>query len=355
MAKRSKLWDLKAWHWISSAVCLIGMLLFAVTGITLNHAASIESRAQVQQIEAQVPDAILNQLRAAANNEQLPKSFQRWYQGQTEQSIASYKQLEWSDFELYVAMPKAGGDRWFTVTLDTGEFYQEATDRGWIAYLNDLHKGRNTGMWWSMFIDLFSVACIVFSITGLLLLKRYAKGRKSTWPLVLAGLGIPALVLVLPAHAASANQLQVEIPRLSVAEYHPPYVAVWLANSKRKAVLDLAIWYDTKLADREGEKWLKDLRLWWRRSGRSLSLPVDGVTGATRRPGVATLDLSPFAAQLAALPDGEYTLNVEAARELGGRELIRIPLTLPITQSQHHTEQGQHELGTITLTMEPNT
>ena len=87
MAKRSKLWDLKAWHWISSAVCLIGMLLFAVTGITLNHAASIESRAQVQQIEAQVPDAILNQLKAAANNEQLPKSFQRWYQGQTEQSI----------------------------------------------------------------------------------------------------------------------------------------------------------------------------------------------------------------------------------------------------------------------------
>ena len=70
---------------------------------------------------------------------------------------------------------------------------------------------------------------------------------------------------------------------------------------------------------------------------------------------MATLDLSPFAAQLAALPDGEYTLNVEAARELGGRELIRIPLTLPITQSQHHTEQGQHELGTITLTMEPNT
>ena len=26
------------WHWISAAICLIGMLLFAVTGITLNHA-----------------------------------------------------------------------------------------------------------------------------------------------------------------------------------------------------------------------------------------------------------------------------------------------------------------------------
>jgi hypothetical protein len=32
------------WHWINSAVCLIGMLLFAVTGLTLNHAAKIEAK-----------------------------------------------------------------------------------------------------------------------------------------------------------------------------------------------------------------------------------------------------------------------------------------------------------------------
>ena len=36
------------WHWISSAVCLIGMLLFAVTGLTLNHAAKIEAKPEVQ-------------------------------------------------------------------------------------------------------------------------------------------------------------------------------------------------------------------------------------------------------------------------------------------------------------------
>ncbi|WP_375269584.1 PepSY-associated TM helix domain-containing protein, partial [Phenylobacterium sp.] len=28
------------WHWISAAICLIGMMLFAVTGITLNHAGA---------------------------------------------------------------------------------------------------------------------------------------------------------------------------------------------------------------------------------------------------------------------------------------------------------------------------
>ena len=34
--------QLHQWHWISSALCLVGLLLFALTGITLNHAGAIE-------------------------------------------------------------------------------------------------------------------------------------------------------------------------------------------------------------------------------------------------------------------------------------------------------------------------
>src|SRR4051812_14498701 len=30
--------NLHQWHWISSALCLLGMFLFSITGITLNHA-----------------------------------------------------------------------------------------------------------------------------------------------------------------------------------------------------------------------------------------------------------------------------------------------------------------------------
>jgi hypothetical protein len=39
--RRRAFWlkHLYRWHWISSAACLIGMLLFTVTGLTLNHAA----------------------------------------------------------------------------------------------------------------------------------------------------------------------------------------------------------------------------------------------------------------------------------------------------------------------------
>ena len=50
---------LHEWHWISSAICLIGMLLFAFTGITLNHAGQIESKPRVETREGQMPPELL--------------------------------------------------------------------------------------------------------------------------------------------------------------------------------------------------------------------------------------------------------------------------------------------------------
>ena len=47
--------SLRQWHWISSALCLIGMLGFAITGITLNHAGVIPAVPQVTSVETTVP------------------------------------------------------------------------------------------------------------------------------------------------------------------------------------------------------------------------------------------------------------------------------------------------------------
>ena len=76
----------------------------------------------------------------------------------------------------------------------------EVTDRGWISYLNDLHKGRHTGKAWSWFIDLFAAVAIIFCLTGLLLLQLNAKRRQATWPVVSLGLVIPTLLVVLFIH-----------------------------------------------------------------------------------------------------------------------------------------------------------
>lgn len=162
-----------------------------------------------------------------------------------------------------------------------------------------------------------------------------------------------SLALLSPSLLAADLQISVEIPRLQVAEYHRPYVALWLEKPDQSHVADLAVWYDLKLKDKEGEKWLKDLRQWWRRSGRNLELPVDGVSAATRAVGSHTLTFDDSKAPLKDLPPGDYRLVVEAAREVGGRELLRVPFSWPATAQQTHQAQGESELGALSLTVNP--
>src|SRR5690606_6386101 len=140
---------------------------------------------------------------------------------------------------------------------------------------------------------------------------------------VMKRLLLPLLLLPCsPMLNAAELSLDVEIPRLEVAEYHRPYVAVWIEREDASVAANLAVWYQQDKPDNRGEsgtKWLPDLRQWWRRSGRALTLPVDGVTGATRPVGTHTLQFSSDSAPLNALGAGQYNVVIEAAREVGGR------------------------------------
>lgn len=162
--------------------------------------------------------------------------------------------------------------------------------------------------------------------------------------------------LALPAYAAELS-VKVEIPHLNVAEYHRPYVALWLERPDQSVAATLAVWYDGKKKDREGEKWLKDLRQWWRRAGRELQMPVDGISGATRMAGEQQLSFSDIDrknnASLAKLPPGDYLLMVEAAREAGGREVRKLPFQWPPKAAQHAVAKGDSELGAIALDLKP--
>ncbi len=63
-----------------------------------------------------------------------------------------------------------------------------------------MHKGRNTGAVWSWFIDIFAIACIVFCITGFLILKYHASHRPSTWPVIGFGIVLPIVLALLFVH-----------------------------------------------------------------------------------------------------------------------------------------------------------
>jgi hypothetical protein len=150
-----------------------------------------------------------------------------------------------------------------------------------------------------------------------------------------------------PAMAADLN-VSIEIPRLAGASYHRPYVAVWIERPDNTAVRTLAVWYQqTANSEGDGKDWLKDMRTWWRRGGRSLTLPADGVSSATKAPGAHMVRVP--GARLSNLPAGQYVMVVEAARELGGREVVRVPFRWGAANTARAT--GSTELGAVSVTV----
>jgi hypothetical protein len=159
-------------------------------------------------------------------------------------------------------------------------------------------------------------------------------------------------LLLLGAGTASAADLSlsVEIPQLPVAEYHRPYVAIWVEGADQTIAANLAVWYQLR---GDHTKWLPDLRQWWRRGGRDLKVPVDGLTGATRPVGQHLLKFDAAQAPLSGLKPGQYAVVVEAVREVGGRETVRIPFEWPIKNAKREAVKGTKELGAVALTLNP--
>lgn len=201
--KRRSFWlkTLHEWHWVSSAVCMVGILLFSITGVTLNHASQIEAKAVVANQRAQLPADLMAVISGSpeADKAPLPGLLRDWIAQHMDVRIGD-RIGEWSDSDIYVSMPRAGGDAWLSINRSSGEVEFERTDRGWISWLNDLHKGRNTGPAWKWFIDVFAIACVVFSLSGFFLLQMHARQRPMTWPLVGLGFVIMLLLAVLFIH-----------------------------------------------------------------------------------------------------------------------------------------------------------
>lgn len=166
--------------------------------------------------------------------------------------------------------------------------------------------------------------------------------------IALTGATLGAAGAVAAPAGAQTIDVTVNIPRLTVAEYHRPYVAIWLEPASGGA-RTLAVWYDHDMKNNEGTKWLRDIRQWWRVSGRSMKFPADGVTGATRAPGPQKIAFTAGRGPLGTLAPGQYTLVVEAAREVGGRELVRVPFAWPPKPGQTASASGKAELGAVSV------
>ena len=151
-----------------------------------------------------------------------------------------------------------------------------------------------------------------------------------------------AICVGIGARGASASELTVEfdLPVVDTADYNKPYVAIWLESPEANETL--LLWH---LDDRKDDKWLPDIRRWWRKLGR-YAKPVDAVSGATRGPGQyrETFDVD---------AGGPLMLFLEVVREDGGRSLLR--QSIDFSGSQRVFElPADREINAMTITLGEN-
>ncbi len=133
-------------------------------------------------------------------------------------------------------------------------------------------------------------------------------------------------------------EIKIELPVIDVTDYQKPYVAIWVESGEgNKAIF---VWH---LSKRKQDKWLMDIRRWWRKVGRDLIDMPDGVSGATRGPGKYSKTWN--SGKLT-----DFTIFVEVVREDGGRTIKKQKISIT-NQPQTFHLKAQGELGDVSISV----
>ncbi len=124
--------------------------------------------------------------------------------------------------------------------------------------------------------------------------------------------------------AAPGLHVWFRLDRPSGSNYRRPYVAVWLEDADGFPVKTEVLWLMT---EQPGPRWHRDLTRWYRNDRMRKIVEktdlIDGISGATRGPGSYEARFDGTDNDGDPLPDGTYTLCLEAARENGTYKIIR--------------------------------
>lgn len=191
-------------HIYVSMAVLVVFVFFALTGITLNHPDwQLQAGKQSDSRQLQLPAALTglefsaDQLQQAEQAKQIADWLRAEHQIQGAVFAFSYdpdEQLLELDFKQPAGFANA------QIALDSGVVELTAEFGGYLALLNDLHKGRYAGTAWKWLIDVVAIACLVFALSGFYLLWRQPARRWLGVQCALTGAGVMLLVYLAALH-----------------------------------------------------------------------------------------------------------------------------------------------------------
>jgi hypothetical protein len=198
---RIRLAALAMWlHIYVSMFSLAVLLFFSVTGITLNHPGwFFRGSPRRVQAEGQIDLKWLHvDAPAPISRDEFDKTHQIArleiveFLRKVHHIRGALEEIKADERECTVTFKGPGYAADAFIDRASGHYQLTETSHGFIAVINDLHKGRDTGPAWSVVIDLSAVLMTTVSATGLVLLF-YLKRRRI--PGLLIGLVGTAVVV----------------------------------------------------------------------------------------------------------------------------------------------------------------
>jgi hypothetical protein len=155
------------------------LFFFAVTGFTLNHAEWFAKQQRTVQIRGTIDAKLLEGNVARLEVVE--------YLRNTHGIHGAVRDFRVEDSDCSVSFKGPGYAADVFLERGTGRYELTETRMGFIAVLNDLHKGRDTGKGWAAIIDISAVLMTAVSLSGLLLIFFLQKKRFSGLLVAAAG------------------------------------------------------------------------------------------------------------------------------------------------------------------------
>ncbi|MEY4384058.1 MAG: hypothetical protein RI995_1600 [Bacteroidota bacterium] len=184
MKLKTKIASWSRWlHIYVSMVSFVIVLFFSVTGLTLNHLDWFPEKNIVTELKGKLPVSWVNN--PDTSKVQKLEIVESLRSNQQVKGLVNDFRMDESEISISFQGPGYTADVY--INRQTGNFELSTNEMGFVAVVNDLHKGRDTSNSWKLLIDISAIFLIFISLTGLILLL-YLKKRR-LWGLILLVLG----------------------------------------------------------------------------------------------------------------------------------------------------------------------
>lgn len=159
-------------HIYGSMLSFAVVFFFAATGITLNHPDWFAAVERPSQLTGTLDPKWTDTGSADVAKLEIVEAFRSRHQ-----IAGTLSELRVDDSQITVSFrgPGYGADAF--VDRKTGKYDLTENRMGFVAVINDLHKGRDTGSPWKWLIDVSAALLVFVSLTGLILIYFIHKHR----------------------------------------------------------------------------------------------------------------------------------------------------------------------------------